>query len=60
MWRKSSPEILTLRRAIRRQIERLLRRCYGKVQAEGTPQRFVGLLDEADTMEPNRSTDNRS
>ena len=60
MWRQPSPEVLQLRRAIRQQIEQLLRGCYGKFQAEGTPQRFVGLLHEADFMEQNSSTDDLS
>ena len=47
MWRQSAPEILELRRAIRQHIEQLLQGCYGKFQAEGTPQRFVGLLQES-------------
>ena len=31
----------------------------GKFQAEGTPQRFVGLLQEVDSMEQNSSADER-
>jgi hypothetical protein len=57
MWRQSSPETVELRCAIRQQIEQLLRGCYEKFQAEGTPQRFVGLLYEADFVEQNSSTD---
>ena len=60
MWRQPNPEAVELRRAIRQQIEQLLRACYGKFQAEGTPQRFVGLLHEADFMEQNSSTDDLS
>ena len=59
MWRQPSPETLELRRAIRHQIEQLLQGCYGKFQAEGTPQRFVGLLHEVDFMEQNSSMDDR-
>ena len=59
MWRQSAPEILELRRAIRQHIEQLLQGCYGKFQAEGTPQRFVGLLHEVDSMEQNSSADER-
>jgi hypothetical protein len=59
MWRQSAPEIRELRRAIREHIEQLLQGCYGKFQAEGTPQRFVGLFPEVDFMEQNSSTDDR-
>jgi hypothetical protein len=59
MWRQSSPEQLDLRRAIRQRIEQLLLGSYKEFQA-GTPQRFVGLLDEADFMEQNSSTENRA
>jgi hypothetical protein len=60
MWRQPSPEILELRRAIRHQIGQLLLGCYGKFQSEGTPQRFVGLLHDADFLEQNSSTENRA
>ena len=59
MWRRPSPESLELRRAIRRQIKQLLQMSYGKFQAEGTPVRFVGLLEEYDFMERNSSTNDR-
>ena len=57
VWRQSSPEAVELRRAVRQQIEQLLRGYYGKFQAEGTPQRFVELLREADFLEQNSSTE---
>jgi hypothetical protein len=60
MWRQPCPEAVKLRRAIRQQIEQLLRGRYGKFQAKGTPQRFVGLLHEADFLEQNSSTDDLS
>ena len=60
MWRQPSPEAVELRRAIRQQIEQLPRGYYGKFQAEGTPQRFVGLLHEADFLEQNSSPDDLS
>jgi len=59
MWRQSSPEQLDLRRAIRQRIAQLLLSSYKEFRAGGTPQRFVGLLDEADLMEQNSSTENR-
>ena len=57
MWRQPNPEAVELRRAIRQQIEQLLRGYCGKFQAEGTPQRFVELLQKADFMDQNSSTD---
>ena len=57
MWRQPSPERLELRRAIRHQIEQLLRASYERSVAEGTLQRFVGLLHEADFMEQNGSSE---
>ena len=60
MWRQSSPEQLDLRRAIRQRIEQLLLGSYKEFHAGGTPQRFVGLLHEADFMEQNSSTENRA
>jgi hypothetical protein len=57
VWRQSSPEAVELRHAIRQQIDQLLRMWYGKFQAEGTPQRFVELLQRADFMDKNSSTD---
>lgn len=58
MWRQSSPEILALRRAILQRIERLSLGSYNEFQAEETPQRFVGLLQEVEFMELNSSTEN--
>jgi hypothetical protein len=55
MWRQPSPEALHLRRTIRQQIERLLRAIYRRVLAEGTPQRFVGLVNEVKFTEQNSS-----
>jgi len=60
MWRQSSPEQLDLRSAIRQRIEQLLLGSYKEFQAGGMPQRFVGLLDQADFMEQNSSTENRA
>jgi hypothetical protein len=59
MWRQSSPEAFNLQRAIRQQIEQLLRGSYEELHLQGTPQRFVGLLYEIDFVEQNSSTDDR-
>jgi hypothetical protein len=55
MWRQPTPEVLNLRRTIRQQIKRLLRAMYTRVRAEGTPQRFVGLVNEVKFTEQNGS-----
>ena len=55
MWRQPTPEVLNLRRTIRQQIKRLLRPIYRRVLDEGTPQRFVGLVNEVKFTEQNSS-----
>ena len=47
------------RRAIRRQLELLLQQFYRRRVAEGTPQRFVGILSDPGQMEQNCSTHDR-
>jgi hypothetical protein len=60
MWRQKNAERLSLRRAIRRKIELLLDQFYKRRLAEGTPQRFVGILSDSGKMEQNCSTRDRS
>src|SRR6516162_3098317 len=59
MWRQPTAERLSLRRAIRRQFELLLQQFYRRRVAEGTPQRFVGILSDPGQMEQNCSTHDR-
>jgi hypothetical protein len=59
MWRQSSPEAFNLRRAIRQQIEQLLRGSYEELHLQGTPQRFIGLLHDIDFVDQNSSTDDQ-
>jgi len=59
MWRQPTAEKLSLRRAIRRKLGLLLQQFYKRRVAEGTPQRFVGILSDSGKMEQTCSTDDR-
>ena len=59
MWRQPTAEKLSLQRAIRRKLDLLLQQFYKRRVAEGTPQRFVGILSDSGKMEQTCSTYDR-